>query len=64
MATQCLSMDYLTIEHRSQVQMLLDKIRRTLKVIETQLKDSDDEGMQSREAVSHMWESLLRRVRI
>ena len=52
------------MEHRSQAQRLLDDIRSTLREMETQLKDSDDEGIQSREAVSHMEESLLRRVRV
>lgn len=52
------------MEHRSQAQRLLDDIRSTLREMETQLKDSDDEGIQSREAVSHMGESLLRRVRV
>ena len=37
-------MDYLTTEHRLQAQRLLDDIRGALRVKETQLKESDDEG--------------------
>ena len=39
------AMDYLTTEHRSQAQRLLDEIRGALRVKETQLKEeSDNEG--------------------